>query len=63
MPSPVKFREVKRYMEEHGWRLLHVKGSHHVFVKEGMRRFPIPVHHGEVNYAYYRKIKEICEGQ
>jgi predicted RNA binding protein YcfA (HicA-like mRNA interferase family) len=62
MPSPIKFKELKRYMEEHGWVLTHVTGSHHVFAKPGHRSFPVPVHHGEVKYGYFREIQKLCEG-
>lgn len=63
MPSPVKFRELKRYMEQHGWALSHVTGSHHVFVKPGCRRFPVPVHQGEVKYGYFREVQKMCESR
>lgn len=63
MPSPVRFKDLKHYMEQHGWVLSHVTGSHHVFTKAGERSFPVPVHHGEVKYGYYREIKKLCEGR
>lgn len=34
-----------------------------MFVKPGQRTFPVPVHHGEVQYVYFREIKKVCEGQ
>ncbi|MGA2498755.1 MAG: type II toxin-antitoxin system HicA family toxin [Tepidisphaeraceae bacterium] len=63
MPSPVRYSEVKRYMEQRGWSFSHVTGSHHVFKKPGERSFPIPVHHGQVNHVYFREIKKLCEGR
>ncbi len=63
MPSPVKFRDFRKYMGKHGWALSHVTGSHHVFVKPGCRSFPVPVHHGEVKYGYYREAQKINEGR
>ena len=63
MPGPVRFSEVRRYMEGHGWTFSHVSGSHHVFKKPGERSFPVPVHHGKVHHVYYREIKKLCEGR
>jgi len=39
-------REVVRLLEKHGWRIEHVRGSHHVLRKEG-RQLSIPVHAGK----------------
>jgi predicted RNA binding protein YcfA (HicA-like mRNA interferase family) len=58
MPSPVRFAEVRKLMEKHGWTLQRIRGSHHTFVKPGQRCFPVPVHDGKVDYAYYRKIQK-----
>jgi predicted RNA binding protein YcfA (HicA-like mRNA interferase family) len=62
MPSPVRFAQVRRLLEKHGWVLSRIHGSHHTFVKPGCRSFPVPVHNGKVDYAYYRKIKKECPG-
>ena len=35
-----------RLLEKHGWRIEHVRGSHHVLRKEG-RQLSIPVHAGK----------------
>lgn len=48
-------------MEKHGWAFSHVTGSHHVFKKAGCRPFPVPVHHGEVHYGYFREAQRLCE--
>jgi predicted RNA binding protein YcfA (HicA-like mRNA interferase family) len=38
-------RELARIVEEHGWRLLRVNGSHHIYGKEGsIVRLTIPIH-------------------
>ena len=63
MPSPVKYRDFKRYMEQHGWVFSHVTGSHHMFVKPELGTYCVPVHQGEVKYGYFRDIKKICEGK
>lgn len=62
MPSPVRFSEIRRLMERHGWRLDRINGSHHVFEKPGHRSYPVPVHHDKVHYGYYRKIQKLIAG-
>lgn len=38
-------RQVIAILKKHGWKLDRVRGSHHVFVKEGIRRpAVVPVH-------------------
>ena len=38
-------REFARLVERHGWRLLRVNGSHHIFGKPGsLVRLSIPIH-------------------
>lgn len=38
-------RDLARLVERHGWRLLRVNGSHHVYGKDGsVVRLSIPVH-------------------
>ena len=63
MPSPVKYRDIKRYMEQHGWVFSHVTGSHHIFKKPGCRPYPVPVHKGLVNYGYFSEVQKISEGR
>jgi predicted RNA binding protein YcfA (HicA-like mRNA interferase family) len=42
---PLTGRELCRLVEQHGWRLPRVRGSHHVDGKPGERaRLSIPVH-------------------
>ena len=39
-------RELSRVLERHGWSLLRIHGSHHIYGKEGSRvRLSVP-HHG-----------------
>ena len=42
---PLSGKEFCRILERHGWRLLRVRGSHHVYGKAGERaRLSVPVH-------------------
>jgi predicted RNA binding protein YcfA (HicA-like mRNA interferase family) len=58
MPSPVRFAEIRRLLEKHGWTLARISGSHYIFQKPGHRSFPVPVHHGKVDYVYFRKAQK-----
>lgn len=51
-----------RVLERHGWRLLRVKGSHHVYGKEGRReRITIPLHgHHDLKAGAMRKLMTIA---
>lgn len=43
--KPLSGRDLARLVEQHGWRLLRVKGSHHIYGKEGsIVRLSIPIH-------------------
>ena len=45
---PLAGRELCRLLERAGWRLLRVRGSHHVYGKAGERaRLSVPVHGNE----------------
>jgi predicted RNA binding protein YcfA (HicA-like mRNA interferase family) len=61
MPSDVSFSEVRRFVERHGWVLVRIRGSHHIFNRPNGRIFVVPVHNGKVKYVYYRQIKKIIE--
>ena len=41
----VSGKELAKVLERHGWRLLRVTGSHHIYGKEGsVVRLSVPVH-------------------
>lgn len=61
MPSNVRFAELRKLLESHGWELSRIKGSHHIFTKEGESPIVFPVHRQQVKYVYVRKIKEKLE--
>jgi predicted RNA binding protein YcfA (HicA-like mRNA interferase family) len=58
MPGEVAFRDVRRKLEEHGWTLDWISGSHHVFRKEGEQPISIPVHKGRVQPVYVGKVEK-----
>ena len=43
--KPVTLRKLIKAIERHGWRLLLISGSHHIYGREGrIVRLSIPVH-------------------
>jgi predicted RNA binding protein YcfA (HicA-like mRNA interferase family) len=58
MPGEIRFAELCRYIERHGWSLIRIRGSHHVFKKPDGSTNSIPVHHGKVKPFYVREIKK-----
>jgi len=41
----VSGRELARILEKNGWKLARIRGSHHVYIKEGrIERISIPIH-------------------
>ena len=37
-------KDVAKKLKEHGWTLDRIRGSHHIYVKEGFRSVPVPFH-------------------
>ncbi len=37
-------KQLKKLLEEQGWHLDRISGSHHIMTREGCRAIPIPVH-------------------
>jgi predicted RNA binding protein YcfA (HicA-like mRNA interferase family) len=37
-------KQLKKRLEEKGWTLDRISGSHHIMIKEGCRSIPIPIH-------------------
>jgi predicted RNA binding protein YcfA (HicA-like mRNA interferase family) len=37
-------KQLKKLLENNGWLLDRISGSHHIMIKEGHRSIPIPIH-------------------
>jgi predicted RNA binding protein YcfA (HicA-like mRNA interferase family) len=37
-------KQLKNILEEHGWLLDRISGSHHIMIRDGRRSIPIPIH-------------------
>ena len=58
MPSPVRFSVVRKVLEDKGYTLTDISGWHHIFRKPGVRPQSVPVYHGQVKYAYFRRAQK-----
>ena len=58
MPSEVRFAVVRRALEQHGYTLARVSGSHHVFAKAGSPIVVIPVHGNRVKPRYVAALEK-----
>ena len=57
VPSDKRFALISSRLENHGWELIRIKGSHHVFKGEGRPLISIPVHKGRVKAVYVRQVE------
>lgn len=43
--KPISGKQLARLLEKHGWQLLRIQGSHHIYGKTGrIERLSVPVH-------------------
>jgi len=58
MASEVRFAEIRKILEQHGWTFVRIRGSHHHFRGEGRPPIVIPVHRGRVKAVYVREVEQ-----
>ncbi len=58
----IRFAEIRKLLEQNGWNLDRVKGSHHYFTRPGREPISIPVHKGKVKGVYEREIRKAIAG-
>ncbi|MCL2845167.1 MAG: type II toxin-antitoxin system HicA family toxin [Chitinivibrionia bacterium] len=53
-------KDVMAILKENGWECRGVKGSHHIFTKNGFRSIPVPLHGGNKDLGVFanRILKE-----
>lgn len=61
MAADLDFKALRKRLEEHGWTLARISGSHHVFTRPGCQPISIPVHRGKVKAVYGRKVDKAIE--
>lgn len=45
--KPISGKQLARLLEKHGWQLLRIQGSHHIYGKTGrIERLSVPVYGG-----------------
>jgi predicted RNA binding protein YcfA (HicA-like mRNA interferase family) len=59
MPREERFAVIRRLLENNGWQLVRISGSHHIFRNAAGEIFVIPVHHGKVKPYYVRQAKKL----
>lgn len=58
MASDYRFVDIRKLLERHGWELIRIKGSHHIFGGEKRRSIPIPVHKQRVKEVYFKQVQQ-----
>ncbi|MGD9693679.1 MAG: type II toxin-antitoxin system HicA family toxin [Phycisphaerales bacterium] len=61
MPNDIRFDELRKHLESHGWQFTRTRGSHHVFTRPGFRPITIPVHKGRVKHVYKRLVEKAIQ--
>lgn len=61
MPSEVRFADIRKNLESHGWELKRIKGSHDVFGGPGRPIVVIPVHNGKLKAVYARVVENAIQ--
>ena len=59
MASEKRFNLVKKMLENKGFELTRISGSHHIFTKACELPISIPVHNGKVKPYYVKQIDNI----
>ena len=60
-PHNVSFVQLRKLLEQEGFELERIGGSHHVFRRDEII-FVIPVHNNKVKAVYVKRVIEIIEG-
>lgn len=60
-PSEATFADLRTVLNQNGFALERITGSHHIY-KKGSVRFVIPVHNRRVKKVYVKRIIELIEG-
>ena len=59
-PKDVKFNEIKNILDEHGFVLKRISGSHFIYSKDEIT-FVIPSHNNKVKEIYVKRIIELID--
>jgi predicted RNA binding protein YcfA (HicA-like mRNA interferase family) len=59
-PSSATFSDLRKLLEQEGFALDRVTGSHHIFTKNEIT-FVVPVHSNKVKSIYVKRVIELIE--
>jgi predicted RNA binding protein YcfA (HicA-like mRNA interferase family) len=59
-PKNATFSDIRKLLEQEGFELNRITGSHHVFTK-GEITFVVPVHNNKVKTVYVKRVIELIE--
>jgi len=59
-PNNVNFSDIRKLLEQEGFVLDRVTGSHHIFTKDETI-FVVPVHNNKVKTIYVKRVIELIE--
>jgi predicted RNA binding protein YcfA (HicA-like mRNA interferase family) len=59
-PNNATFSDIRKLLEQVGFALDRITGSHHIFVKDEIT-FVVPVHNNKVKTIYVKRVIELLE--
>ncbi|MGV0023543.1 type II toxin-antitoxin system HicA family toxin [Phormidesmis priestleyi] len=59
-PNDATFSEIRKLLEQEGFLLDRITGSHHIFIKDEVT-FVVPVHNNRVKTIYVKRVIELIE--
>lgn len=59
-PENAKFSDIRKLLEQEGFFLDRITGSHHIFKKDETT-FVVPVHNNKVKTIYVKRVIELIE--
>lgn len=59
-PKNATFSDIRKFLEQEGFVLDRITGSHHVFTKDEVT-FVVPVHNNKVKVIYVKRVIELIE--
>lgn len=58
MKADVRFADIRKRLESHGWTLSRINGSHHIFTGPNRPTISIPVHGNKVKRVYDQNVNQ-----
>jgi predicted RNA binding protein YcfA (HicA-like mRNA interferase family) len=59
-PNNATFSEIRKLLEQEGFTLDRITGSHHIFTKDDIT-FVVPVHNKKVKTIYVKRVLDLIE--